>query len=146
MATFSSERALLSQRLESLRSYDDHLIVCRQEQRFYGLARANTRTTRVQRTRYGVYNRQIKEYPRGAYTLRGSHQSSQELLAWCRRATGSTQVESRTTHVERELRGLHQSIHGLLQEANGYIGPLTEHTYRSNLFELNLALFSLNLV
>ena len=35
----------------------------------------------------------------------------------CQRTTESTQVDARITHVERELRGLHQSIHGLLQEA-----------------------------
>ena len=69
-----------------------------------------------QRTRYGAHTHQGKEYPRGAYAIRGSRKSSQESPA-CRRATGSAQVESRTTHVERELRGLHKYIHGLHQEA-----------------------------
>ena len=49
------------------------------------------------------------------FKLRGSHKSSQELPT-CQR-TGSTQVEARTTHVERKLRGLHKSIHGPLQQA-----------------------------
>ena len=69
----------------------------------------------MRRTRNGVHISQDKDYPRAAFTLRGSHKSSQELLT-CQRATGSTQVEARTTHVERELLGLYKSIHGLLQE------------------------------
>ena len=93
---------------------------------------ANSRITRVERTRYGVRISQATDHPRAAYTLRGSHKASQELPAWCRCATRSTTIKSRTTHVERSLRGLRQPIHGLYQEANGYIGPFPGHTYSSN--------------
>ena len=81
-----------------------------------GSTTGKSRITRVRRTRNGVHISQGKDYPRAAFTLRGSHKLSQELPT-CQRATRSTQVEARTTHVERELRGLHKSIHGLLQEA-----------------------------
>ena len=52
---------------------------------------------------------QFKDYPRAAYTLRGSHQSCQELPEWCQRATGSTTIKSTTIHVELALRGPHKS-------------------------------------
>ena len=121
------------------------------EPRVYGFTRANARITRVQRTRTGstslkpritrvrrirngVHISESKEYPRGAFTQRGSHKSSQKLPT-CRRVTGSTIVKPRTTPASK-----------------GYIGPLSEHTYRSNylvwiwpflLFELGLFLFEL---
>ena len=83
--------------LESSRSFDDHLIVavksndstgpheptlgqltCSVHARG-GSTSLKPRTTRVRRPRKGVYNRKIKEYPRGAYTQCGSHQSNHGL-------------------------------------------------------------------
>ena len=136
----------------------------------------------MQRTRNGVYKRQITEYPRGAYTQRSSHQSihgspacgvygtrSTSVKARSTRgaytrslhATGLTQVKSGVTRVLARY-GVHASrstdyprgaratkstlVHPRITSGSkGYIGPLNEHTYRSNFFSLNLAFFSLNL-
>ena len=61
-----------------------------------GSTPAKARSTRVQPARYGAHTSQV----------RSTHVSA---CYWVH--------ASRIIHVERELRGLHQSIHGLLQEA-----------------------------
>ena len=67
------------------------------------------RTTRVQRTLNGVYNKQIMKYPRGAYTQQGSHQSIHGLPACGVHATGSTSVKTRSSRVEPTRYGAHTS-------------------------------------
>ena len=111
------------------------------------------RTTRVQRTRNGVHITQATGYPRAAYKQRGLQQANHGVPAWSLHATGLTQVKSGITHVSAHY-GVHASrstdyprearatgpapVHPRTTSGNeGYTGPFTEHTYRSNLFKLN---------
>ena len=126
MAIYNVLACALKPVLESSRSHDDQLNVVsyrhvstgshKPTQRSpacsvqaTGSTSLKPRTTRVQRTRNGVCNRQITEYPRGAYTQRGSHQSIHGLPACGVHATGSTSVKARIIHVQPSRYGVHTS-------------------------------------
>ena len=92
------------------------------------------RTTRVQRTRNGVHISQITEYPRGAYTQRGSHQSIHGSPACGVHATGSTSVKARITHVLARY-GVHASRstdypRGARATGSTQVHPRTTHVER----------------
>ena len=74
-----------------------------------GSTTGKSRTTYVEPTHNGSHTNQSTDYLRAAFTLRGSHKSSEELPTR-RRATESTIVKPRTTHVERKLQGLQDTL------------------------------------
>ena len=76
---------------------------------------AKARSTRVQPARYGAHTSQVRSTHVSARY--GVHASRSKDYPRRARATGSTPVHPRTT-----------------PGSKGYIGPINDHTYRSNLF------------
>ena len=110
-------------------SYDDHLIVAGKSNlstgsheptqgspacsvHATGSTSVKLRSTRVEPALYGAHITQAKEYPRAAYTLRGSHTSSQRVPT-CSLRYGAHTSQVRSYPRVSALRGLRKSKQGL---------------------------------